>query len=70
MNAYRQTTDRSLDRRYLRVSAVYRCAVRYGMSARDCVLRLSERMSEREASALVSIWRQTEKLRRSPTFTA
>ena len=69
-NAFRHTPDGRLDRKYLRVAACYRCADRFGMSAAECQRRLSERMSETDAKALVSIWRQSLKLRQSPTFNA
>ena len=70
MNAYRQTKDGSLDRQFLRVAAVYRCARRWGMSAAECVERLSQRMPKKDAAALVSIWRQSKNLRDLPSFTA
>lgn len=70
MNLFRMTKDGSLDRQYLRVAAVYRCVDRLGMSRSDAVTSLSERMSEREARALVSIWGQVRSLRYSPTFNA
>lgn len=67
-NAFRMTKDGSLDRQYLRVSAVYRCAARYGMSKHDAIERLSERMSRSDATKLTSIWGQSHKLRDSATY--
>ena len=42
MNCFRMTPDRSLDREYLRVAAVYRCLSRYGASKAEA-LALSNR---------------------------
>jgi hypothetical protein len=61
-NAYRMTKDKSLDRQYLRVAAVYRCVSRFGAGREFALTRLSERMPTREASALISIWAQRREL--------
>ena len=63
MNAFRQTKDRSLDRQYLRVAAVYRCIARFGMERGEALARLSERMPARDAEKLLSIWAQVPHLR-------
>ena len=63
MNAFRQTKDRSLDRRYLRIAAVYRCLSSFGMQRDEALDRLCERMSPRDAEALLSIWAQVPHLR-------
>ena len=63
MNAFRQTKDRSLDRQYLRIAAVYRCVSRFGMDRADALSRLSQRMPARDAEALLSIWAQVPHLR-------
>lgn len=56
-NWFRLTKDGSLDRAFLRVSAVYRCLKRYGATEAWAIYRLRAVMSEREAMALVQSWR-------------
>jgi hypothetical protein len=58
-NWFRLTPDGRLDRQYLRVCAVYRCVVRYGMRRQAALAALFQVMPERDAKALVSVWAQT-----------
>jgi len=59
-NWFRMTADNSLDRRYLRICAVYRCAMRNGVSELWIEEKLCEVMTEFKTSQLVSIWKQTD----------
>lgn len=64
MNLYRCTPDRSLNLKFLRVCAVYRCMKRYGIGKARALELLAERHSESEMKLLrgtVELW-----LSRSP----
>lgn len=56
-NWFRLTPDKSLDRPYLRVCAVYRCATRYGKQREWAISKLSEVMTEYKATRLWELWR-------------
>lgn len=62
-NLFRCNPEGKLDRKYLRVSATYRCLVRYGMTPAVALERLSDVMPVKDAKALLSVWAQTPKLR-------
>lgn len=62
-NCFRMTPDGTLDRPFLRASAVYRCAKRYGASRGWAIARLTEAVRGRRpmyspalATAMVEMW--------------
>lgn len=62
-NCFRMTPDGSLDRPFLRASAVYRCAKRYGASREWVIARLTESARQRRpmyspilAAAMADMW--------------
>lgn len=55
MNLFRQTPDGSLDRQYLRISAVYRLMDRRGLTKERAIELLTERQVSK-ARALVELW--------------
>ena len=61
MNLFRQTPDRSLDRKYLRVCSVYRLLKRYKIGQARALELLAERHSTNEMKILrgtVELWKQ------------
>lgn len=60
MNLFRCTPDRSLDRKYLRVCAVYKLLKRKRIGQAEALKRLAERHNAAEMQILqrtVEIWR-------------
>lgn len=56
MNAFRHTPDKSLDREYLRICAVYRLLMRQGRIDKARAIELLEQRKVKLARATVELW--------------